>query len=201
VGKIPLGLGGRRDGALHVPPGAQGDAPRPLLVFFHGAAGGAIQADLVLRAAAHHRALVLATDSRARTWDVIGGRIGPDVAFLDLALAWTFERHAVDPARVAVSGFSDGASYALTLGRANGDLFSAILAFSPGFDAAPVTHGAPRIFVSHGVRDNVLPIVACSRRLVPQLLRAGYRVEYRELPGGHTVPADVVADAFAWWLR
>ena len=42
-------------------------------------------------------------------------------------------RYAVDPSRVAVGGFSDGASYALSLGLTNGDLFTHVLAFSPGF--------------------------------------------------------------------
>lgn len=35
------------------------------------------------------------------------------------------------------AGFSDGASYALSLGLPNGNLFSHIVAFSPGFMRAP----------------------------------------------------------------
>jgi phospholipase/carboxylesterase len=198
-GPIRLSLGGPRDGTLHVPPGVAPGETRPLLVFFHGAGGDAGQAALVLEATTERRVLVLAIDSRRRTWDLIGDALGPDVTFLDRALAWTFARHAIDPARVAVSGFSDGASYALTLGRANGDLFSAILAFSPGFEAAPEAHGAPRIFVSHGVRDRVLPIDACSRRLVPRLRAAGYDIEYHELDAAHAVPAAIARAAVAWF--
>lgn len=57
---------------------------------------------------------------------------GPDVLYLNKALHHVFNRYSIDPSRLAVAGFSDGASYALSLGVANGDLFSHIIAFSPG---------------------------------------------------------------------
>ena len=131
---------------------------------------------------------------------MILGRIGPDVAFLDRALDQVFARHAVDPERIAVAGFSDGASYALTLGLANGGLFGHVLAFSPGFMAPPRVEGRPRLFVSHGVHDEVLPIDRCSRRLAPMLRRAGYDLDYREFDGGHAVPEAMVAAALDRFL-
>jgi phospholipase/carboxylesterase len=99
---------------------------------------------------------------------------------------------------VAVGGYSDGASYALSLGIANGDLFTHVLAFSPGFMAPTGQVGAPRIFVSHGTRDGWLPIERCSRRIVPQLERAGYDVTYREFEGGHVVPPEIGREAADW---
>ena len=95
---------------------------------------------------------------------------------------------------------SDGASYALALGLCNGDVFPTVLAFSPGFLVAPDRVGRPRLFVSHGTVDAVLPIDACSRAFVPALERAGYDVRYREFDGGHTVPPPVADEAFRWWL-
>ena len=71
---------------------------------------------------------------------------------LDRALEWTFSRYAIDQACMAVGGFSDGASYALSLGITNGDLFTHVLAFSPGFVAPAAQRGSPRIFVSHGLK-------------------------------------------------
>ena len=53
----------------------------------------------------------------------------------------------VDRQRVCASGFSDGASYALSLGAANGDLFTHIAAFSPGFMRPPVSVGEQCCFV------------------------------------------------------
>lgn len=131
-------------------------------------------------------------------WDRVRGRYGPDVAFIDRALAHTFSRYAVDRARLAVEGFSDGASYALSLGLDNGDLFTAVVAFSPGFCAPNRPEGEPQIFVSHGTRDETLPIDACSRRIVPLLERAGYAVTYREFDGPHAIPPAVEREAFAW---
>ena len=114
---------------------------------------------------------------------------------LDRALELVFNTYRIDPGRIAVAGFSDGASYALSVGIANGDLFTDILAFSPGFMAPQKVAGQPRIFVSHGRQDGVLPIDRCSRRIVPQLSQAGYAVNYREFDGGHVVPPEVVAAA------
>jgi phospholipase/carboxylesterase len=200
-GLAALGLGGARDGVLSVPRRSEPDGPAPLLVLLHGAGGEGRQIVASFAEAAEARgALVLAPDSRGRTWDVILGGFGADVAFLDRALALVFGRHAVDPARIAVGGFSDGASYALSIGVANGGLFGHVLAFSPGFAAPVETHGSPRIFVSHGVADRVLPIDPCSRRLVPALRQAGYDVDYREFDGGHTVPPGMVAAAMARFL-
>jgi phospholipase/carboxylesterase len=59
------------------------------------------------------------------------------------------------------------------LGINNGDLFTHVLAFSPGFVAPAAWVGMPRIFVSHGTRDEVLPIDFCSRKIVPMLKHAG----------------------------
>lgn len=137
-------------------------------------------------------------DSRGLTWDIVRGSYGPDVAYINAALAFTFTQCNVDPRRLAIAGFSDGASYALSLGLTNGDLFSHILAFSPGFIGPVSRHGKPPIFISHGTNDVILPIEMASRKIVSDLRRQGYTVQFRELAGGHTVPADIVAEAFGW---
>ena len=126
---------------------------------------------------------------------------GPDVAFVNGALARVFDQYAVDASRVAVGGFSDGASYALSVGMSRGRLFRAVLAFSPGFAAPFARAGFPRLFVAHGAEDRVLPVARCSRKIVPDARRRGYEVRYLEFEGPHTVPADVAREAFAWWLE
>lgn len=142
--------------------------------------------------------MVLAPDSRHRTWDAIRGAFGPDAAFVDKALAQVFATVAIDPQRVAVGGFSDGATYALSLGLVNGDLFTHVAAFSPGFFVAGERHGAATFYVSHGQQDEILPIATTSRRPVPALKRAGYDVRYREFNGPHTVPPAIAREAFLW---
>ncbi|MFN2533069.1 MAG: phospholipase, partial [Pyrinomonadaceae bacterium] len=76
---------------------------------------------------------MLAPNSRETTWDAIGGDFGPDVDFLNRALERVFEIAPIDAARVAIGGFSDGATYAISLGLINGDFFNSVVAFSPGF--------------------------------------------------------------------
>lgn len=200
-GRMSLGLGGERDGFVYVPETYRADDPAPLAVMLHGAGGHADHAlGILQRAADVEGFILLAPDSRGATWDVIRGDYGADVLFIDEALSWVFERYPVDPARVAVGGFSDGASYALSLGISNGDLFTHVLAFSPGFAAPQEQHGEPRIFVSHGTHDAVLPIDPCSRRLVPRLKGVGYDVIYREFEGPHTVPEEIAREATEWFL-
>jgi phospholipase/carboxylesterase len=194
-----LGLGDERDGVFYVPEGLT--APAPLVVLLHGATGSAdgITRRLAAFAIADELKLaVLAPDSRGQTWDMIRGGFGPDVAFLDRALAKVFAEVAIDPKRVAVGGFSDGASFAISLGLQNGDLFTHVAAFSPGFFVADDRRGAARFFVSHGQQDAILPIASTSRRIVPALKRAGYDVRYREFNGPHTVPSQVAHEALEW---
>jgi predicted esterase len=113
--------------------------------------------------------IVLGVESRTLTWDILMGREGPDIAFIDRTVAQTFNRYAIDPSKVAIAGFSDGASYALSVGLTNGDLFTHVIAFSPGFMAPGSQVGRARLFISHGKTDNVLPIDHCSCVIVPQL--------------------------------
>jgi phospholipase/carboxylesterase len=201
VGLRELGLGGARAGYLYVPQTYRVGSPAPLAVLLHGAGEDARDGLALLRAQADAAGLILlAPTSREYTWDLlVGRRYGPDVAAIDRALEHAFSRCAVDPERVAVGGYSDGASYALSLGLANGDLFTHVLAFSPGFLAPPGRRGRPRIFVSHGTRDAWLPIDRCSRTIVPQLQRAGYEVRYREFEGGHVVPPEIGREAADWF--
>lgn len=202
AGEQPLGLSEGRDGVIYVPTGYRPDQPAPLMICLHGAGGMGARSIIAVRdLAEQHGILLVGPDSRGRTWDVLLGGYGPDVAFIDQALALMFARFTIDTGRMALEGFSDGASYALSLGIGNGDLFTHLLAFSPGFMAPPGQAGSPRIFVSHGTDDQVLPIMMCSRQLTPILERAGYDLTYREFAGPHTVPPDIAAEGVSWFLN
>jgi phospholipase/carboxylesterase len=194
-----LELAPGRDGQLYVPAGYRPEQPAPLVLMLHGAGGSAQGGMSPFRSLADAAGFVLlAPDSRGRTWDMILGGYGPDVAFIDYALSEVFGKVAIDPARLAIEGFSDGASYALSLGITNGDLFSRIVAFSPGFMSPAARRGEPSIYVSHGTQDQILPIDLCSRRIVGQLEASGYTVSYHEFDGGHTVPASIASEAADW---
>jgi phospholipase/carboxylesterase len=197
-GTSPLGLDLSRDAYLRVPPNPSG-RELALIVLLHGAGGSGDRFIKRLGAAIDDiGAAVLVPTSRSGTWDAIRGGFGPDVAFLDLALDAVFRRMAVDPARISVGGFSDGASYALSLGVINGDLFSRVVAFSPGFIVPGAPKGQPEIFISHGTSDPILPIDQCSRRIVPVLKQRGYPVTFREFDGGHEMPPAIAQEGLRW---
>jgi phospholipase/carboxylesterase len=214
AGIHPLELGSARDALLRIPVDANAE-PLPLLVLLHGAGGSAPRFLRWLSPAIDpFRVAVLVPDSRDSTWDVLRAKqqtpldiitsgphsaaFGLDVAFLNQALDRVFRTVAVDPMRVAVGGFSDGATYALSLGLINGDLFQRIIAFSPGFVVEGEARGRPAIFVSHGRADDILPIDRCSRRIVPHLQKRGYAMTFREFEGGHDVPDAVAREAMIW---
>jgi predicted esterase len=198
AGTRPLGLDNTRDAILAMPAKIP-PTPLPLLVLLHGAGGSGAGILRRLGGAAGDAGLaVLAPESRDDTWDAIRGGFGPDVRFLTRALERVSERVALDAARISIGGFSDGATYALSLGLLNGNLFRRIVAFSPGFVVGGAPQGKPRIFISHGTADRILPINRCSRVVVPALQKRGYDVAYREFEGGHEVPAAIAAEGMSF---
>ncbi|HEX8415156.1 MAG TPA: PHB depolymerase family esterase [Sphingomicrobium sp.] len=191
-----LGESARGPALLYVPETA-GAGPLPLVLMLHGAGGVAQHSiDLLCPHADKFGFVVLAPTSAEQTWDIIAGhRFGSDSGTIDRLLEQVFSQCMIDPSRLAIAGFSDGASYALSIGLMNGDLFSNVIAFSPGFMAPSRTRGTPEIYISHGTDDDILPIDRCSRRIEAQLRAASYVVDYREFPAGHIVP-EPVATAF-----
>jgi len=199
IGRSALGLASGRDGIMYVPPSYNPATPTPLVLMLHGAGQSAEIGIAPFLSLADAAGIVLiAPDSRGGTWDFLYGPYGADVAFIDRALTHAFERCAIDPARVVIEGFSDGASYALSLGITNGDLFSRVIAFSPCILAPAAEVGRPRIFISHGTADRILPIDSCGRRLADRLATAGYIVDFHEFVGPHRVPPDIAKAALEW---
>jgi predicted esterase len=178
---------------LHVPPhldsgSGAGGQPLHLLVWLHGAGGLHGGGDnIALAHAVRHGALLLIPEALSTSWDMLRGGFGPDLAFLDRALLWTMQRYQVDEHAMAIAGFSDGASYALSVGLMNGHVFSDVLAFSPGYMAPLRREGQPRISVVHGKDD---PVLAMQRGhdIAQRLAQEGYAVNYTEFDGAHIVP-------------
>lgn len=197
-GLTTIGTAAARDGLLYVPASYDPSRPAPLLLALHGAGGTAAGPIQFLGPAADTYGLLLvAVDSLGSTWDTSGNS---DVRVMDRALRYAFDRCAVDAERVFLEGFSDGASYTLGLGLTNGDLFSRLIAFSPGYRPFFDPHGRPAIFVSHGRQDTVLSFEETSQHIVPSLEADGYAVDFRAYDGGHSVPPDIGQDAFAWLM-
>ena len=200
-GKISLSAGGERDAILLVPAEAANSAV-PLLVFLHGAGQSAAQMLEYLGSVPEETGVaVLAANSIDYTWDAIHNAFGPDVQSLNSLLGQVFQKLLVDSSKLALGGFSDGATYALSLGLINGDLFKRIVAFSPGFVVEAAANGKPDLFISHGTHDHILPINSCGRRIAGSLKSKGYNVILREFDGDHEVPNEVAREALSWVAR
>jgi phospholipase/carboxylesterase len=203
-GRHALHLGDEpdRDGFLYIPRGYTPDTAAPLLVMLHGAGNTSQSTAYACPLADEFGIILLAPDSRDdRTWDGVLRSWGPDVEFIAKALRLTYDRYNVDRRHVGVGGFSDGASYALSLGISYGDQFGKIISMSPGVMEPIEARGKPKIFISHGIADHVMPIDQTSRQFVPKLKSLGYDVTYREYEGRHTPSSPVVREAFEWFLK
>jgi phospholipase/carboxylesterase len=212
---VPTGERLLDGGAIgYFPPGLNPARPAPLLVLLHGAHGTGMDMLKSYRGDADRLGIVLvAPTAIAGTWDMIddlrtrmGAEInlqphyGKDLKALDAALADLFTRVAIDPARIGLLGFSDGATYALSVGTANPALFHTLIAYSPGpAFIADRPDRAQRIFVSHAKADPVLPYDDTASH-VTALLRKHVAVTFRTFEGGHEVPPAIHAEALAFFM-
>jgi len=200
-GRNLLGIADERDSLLFVPSGLPADAELPLLVMFHGANGSAEGVLTLLEAhAEQEKFLLLAPQSVFSTWDLAMGGNGPDLERLERALATVASHFQLDPKRLAFAGFSDGGSYALSIGLSNGSLVSHVIAFSAGFMNLYLPQGRPSVLVVHGNADEQLPAWKHGQAHAAKLKADGYRVEYLEFDGGHSMPPQVVETAVKFFI-
>ncbi|MBV8889815.1 MAG: hypothetical protein JO305_09135 [Alphaproteobacteria bacterium] len=200
-GRYPLALGDR--GGLLAVPSTAGTSPFAVLVMLHGAHGNADGMIAAVSPAIGQRSpLIMAPESRGRTWDGLFGGAA-DLRTIDAVVQKIADRFPLDPTRIAIGGFSDGASFALTVGLANPGLFTHVLAFSPGFFVPPQPP-IPRgqcVFVSHGRGDLVLPFERTGRAVVDQLAALGIETAFHPFDGGHEMPPALIAVAVDMWLE
>lgn len=201
AGRHDLGIADERDAVLIVPDSLPTGGPVALLVMFHGAGGSADKVLPFLMDHARQRGfLLLLPQSEFPTWDLVIGGNGPDLERLELALGKVASRFPLDPTRLGFAGFSDGGSYALSAGMTNGDVASHVMVFSAGFMSVFQQNGAPRIFISHGLEDEQLPIETSARPHVAKLKAAGYDVTAVEFKGPHRIEPAVVTLAMDFFM-
>ena len=191
---------GRRS-ILYVPPSYDASKPAPFLLALHGATGSG---DSMLRGtrppAEKHGVIVLSPSSRDNTWDAIRGSFSTDFTRVDRMLTDVFDQCAIDPRRLGIVGFSDGATYAVSMGIINGDVFTHVIGHSAGFIVPGPVHGRPKVYLSHGRQDNILPIDQCGRRIAAQLTRQAYVLRFDEFDGGHMASPEIREAAVSWFV-
>ena len=190
----------------YVPERWDGRSPMPLVVALHGGHGHG--RDFLwswLREARSRGALLVAPTSRDRTWSIMGGE-DVDAPSLRGVVESVAERYPVDRARVLLTGMSDGATYALLGGLAEGMPFThlapacgvlhPLLLAGEGLARA---RGRP-IYLVHGALDWMFP-VHIARLAREALLAAGARLVYREIEDlSHTYPRDENPRILDWLM-
>ncbi|MHB8620005.1 MAG: alpha/beta hydrolase [Chloroflexota bacterium] len=113
-------------------------------------------------------------------------------------------RFPVDPARVTLLGFSQGALMAGYLALTEPALISAAVMLSGYLPAemeadAALVKGKP-FFMAHGTEDPVLPVLL-ARQARLCLENFGVDLEYHEYPMPHAVIPQELGDLNAWWEK
>jgi predicted esterase len=200
-------LGG---GAYFYRPAGGAGERRPLLLLLHGA--GMSASDFIEGAKAEADrcgCLLLSVQSKGPTWDTIrlirrasmdGGAdvyrlFGADTDRIEAALSTALRAGDADARSVLLVGFSDGASFALSLGLANRSIFRGVVAIAPGFYVEPSPIGPKqRVFIAHSPTDRILPFERTRDDIVAPLDHAGFDLRFRTFKGGHTVIPSVLAE-------
>jgi phospholipase/carboxylesterase len=180
------------------------DAPRPLVVALHGGAGhGASFLWTWLREARSRGFFLLSATSRGPTWSLNGADVDADP--LDQMIAFVSQRWPVDPARVLVTGLSDGATYSLLYGLRASAPCSAIAPVSGVLHPQNFANGnmrrarGRRIHLVHGRLDWLFP-VGLARAAAEELERAGAELVYREVEDlSHTYPREENDSILRWF--
>lgn len=206
----PNGLATIANGVTHAflltPPAIDPARRYPLITVLHGAGR---QDELLCRGyrgeAASREALFLIPRSTYPTWDLLVGQGRPDLDFLERVYAEIYQRVPIDPARQALVGYSDGASYALAVGLSNPRLFTAVMGWGAGFvaidtNAIAADDPKPRILLEHGTHDTVFPFEDVAMPNVELLRRLGYEVELRIDEGGIHWPSPAFQQAALDWF-
>ncbi len=197
-----IGLFEERDYYLVVPEGLDPQKPAPFMIMFHGGGGSAERILPVMKVHAEKEGfLLLVPQSLLPTWDIVIAGNGPDRERIETAINWVADRYTLRPDKFAFAGHSDGGSYSLSNGVANGDFVTHILAFSAGFFVPLHQEGAPHIFIAHGSKDEKTPVETAGRASAAKLKGAGYDVTYLEYDGPHASQPPIVAVAVRYFLN
>ncbi len=181
---------------LTIPPPGECPGSCPLIVVLHGYGGEARNNAEIYRRVAAKLGAIVAAPSALRPGPA--GR-GFSWTFRDEAEWWVLRamdrvsaEHPVDPERVVLAGFSQGANVALGVGLRHPRRFAGLLPVAGHYDPSRMpaaTRGGPRIYLLTGSRD---PRVDSFRAAERQLAGAGLDVRLRIVPGvGHSYPQRV----------
>jgi len=197
--------GARGGYSLYVPEYLDPAAPAPVVVALHGGSGNGAAFLWTWLAEARSRGLILiAPTATGGTWSVMEPEI--DAANLSAILQEVGTRRPLDPARVLLTGMSDGGTFALAAALRTDLRFTHLAPAATGFHPMLVSmsdasrlRGLP-VYLMHGALDWMFPVTR-AREVAAALAAHGARVTFRELPDlSHAYPREENARIADWFL-
>lgn len=195
--------GSRGGFSLYVPEYYTPDRAWPLVMALHGGSGnGRGFLWSWLRDARSHGAVLVAPTATGNTWALM--REDTDTANLSRILSSVQARWNIDPAKLLLTGMSDGGTFCYVSGLESASPFTHLAPVAATFhplmaemaDAGRL-RGLP-VHLVHGKLDWMFP-VQVARQTRDLLSAAGADVTYRELDDlSHTYPREMNAKILNW---
>lgn len=161
------------------------------------------------RLAEEANVVVLLPISQEHSWDFIVSQLTrhTDLDFIQACLNEVRSRMAIDDRRIAIMGYSDGASFGLSIALHNPDIFQAAMLWATGFCVQPqegaVMPGRPRLFMWHGTEDQVFDFKSQALPLWQRLADSGWSVQGHAEEGGRhkgpSVDSDFMKACLHFW--
>ncbi len=157
------------------------------------------------------QAFFLIPRSLEPTWDLIASEGRPDLDFLEFAYDLIYRRFPVDPLQQVLIGYSDGASYAMSVGLSNSTMFAALIGWAAGFivldpDTAEtfktgVPEPRPRIYLEYGTHDELFDFHTVAIPTRDRLIASGFDVTFSADEGGRHWPSGTFhREALDWYF-
>jgi phospholipase/carboxylesterase len=197
--------GTRGSFSLYVPEYYDPAVAYPLVVAMHGGSGngGAFLWSWV-REARTRGVVVIAPTAKGSTWSMMEPDVdGPNIDRMvdQVSADWN-----IDPARMLLTGMSDGGTFSYVLGLRGDCRFTHLAPISAAFHPMLMTFADPQrvrglpIRVVHGAQDWMFP-PEMAQGAVRALQQAGADVSYREIADlSHTYPRDENAALLDWFM-
>ena len=116
------------------------------------------------------------------------------------------EEYGVEPGRLVLGGFSQGAGLTYRSGLRRPDLYAGLVLLSGAIgDAEQLAEFLPPertqpLFIAHGISDTMIPVER-ARQARDFLQTAGYEPEYHEYPMAHEINQDLIDHLIPWLHR
>jgi phospholipase/carboxylesterase len=195
--------GSRGGYSIYVPEYYTPDREWPLVMALHGGSGnGRNFLWTWLGDARSHGAIVVAPTATGSTWALMGE--DTDTPNFNRILEAVKRRWNIDPARMLLTGMSDGGTFCYVTGLEDASPFTHLAPVSATFHPLMAEMASPErlrglpIYLTHGALDWMFP-VQMARQTHTVLSAAGANIVYRELDDlSHCYPDEINAALLAW---